>query len=192
MRRHACRAAFAAGRLDHVGLSVLPSAEAGEDAREVERDTLRALAPADRVPILQSWLRALVAAGLRVASSRIATAEPLGKVGMDSLAAVELRHRVEARLGPALPPDASLQDLTIAQLAAELAARVDAPAPSENSARHARSGASRRPVREVPGRRGVLRRVPDPARPLLHPAHPGRSRPGPGCASPAVKSSSGR
>ena len=131
VKRHACRAAFAAGRLDHVGLSVLPSAEAGEDAREVERDRLRAVAPADRVPILQSWLRALVAAGLRVASSRIATDEPLGKVGMDSLAAVELRHRVEARLGPALPPDASLQDLTIAQLAAELAACVDAPASSE-------------------------------------------------------------
>jgi glycine C-acetyltransferase len=113
-------------------MSVLPSATMGED-RELERATLLALAPADRPPVLESWLRALVAAGLQVASSRIAPEEPLGRLGIDSLAAIELRHRIEARLGTVLAADASLQDLTIAQLATELSTALDGTGSAENS-----------------------------------------------------------
>jgi 7-keto-8-aminopelargonate synthetase-like enzyme/acyl-CoA synthetase (AMP-forming)/AMP-acid ligase II/acyl carrier protein len=133
VRRHACRAAFVAGRLDHVGMSVLSSAAMAEDDRQLDRATLLALAPADRPPVLTSWLRALVAAGLQVNSSRIAAEEPLGKLGIDSLAAVGLRHRIEARLGAVLTPDAWLQDLTVAQLATELATALDGTGPAQNT-----------------------------------------------------------
>jgi 7-keto-8-aminopelargonate synthetase-like enzyme/acyl-CoA synthetase (AMP-forming)/AMP-acid ligase II len=132
VQRRACRAAFLAGRLDHVGLSVLASAEGDADSAELGRDTLLTLAPAARRAVLQSWLQALVAGTLRVASSRVATGDPLGNVGIDSLAAIELRHRIEARLGIVIPPDVTIEDLGIAQLARQLAGQLDGavPAPS--------------------------------------------------------------
>jgi phthiocerol/phenolphthiocerol synthesis type-I polyketide synthase C len=54
--------------------------------------------------------------------------EPLNRLGIDSLMAVELKNRVEADLETTLPVTALLQGPSLSQLAAQLLEGLDAPA----------------------------------------------------------------
>ncbi|HEX9254550.1 MAG TPA: AMP-binding protein, partial [Candidatus Angelobacter sp.] len=67
---------------------------------------------------IQSWLVAQVASAIGVDSGRIDIHRPLVSLGLDSLTAVELAHKVERTLGLAWQA-ASLLDKTITELAAQ-------------------------------------------------------------------------
>src|SRR5207253_314999 len=69
---------------------------------------------------IQSWLVAQVASAIGVDPGRIDIHRPLVSLGLDSLSAVELAHKVERTLGLAWQA-ASLLDKTLTELAAQAA-----------------------------------------------------------------------
>ena len=111
IQRHACRAAFLDG-----SLPVLARWQA--DAEE------EAVAPADAhasgaldAGSLAEWLASQLGAVLGVEPSRIEAGRPLTSYGLDSLAAIEVAHRVEVALGVSLSPSDLLREQSVAGLA---------------------------------------------------------------------------
>ena len=119
IQRHACRAAFLAGELEVIGSSTLDGDAAGEEREPVTRTALLALTPAERRPLLESYLLERAARLLNVAPSRLEREQPLIVLGLDSLMAIELANAIEADLGMAVPAVELLADFSIAQLAAQ-------------------------------------------------------------------------
>src|ERR1700728_2145955 len=68
------------------------------------------------------WLVEEVARLAGVSPARVDPAKAIASYALDSLAAVELAHAVETRLGVSVPMAALFSDLTVANLAASLAA----------------------------------------------------------------------
>jgi polyketide synthase 12/epothilone polyketide synthase D len=86
---------------------------------DVDRDLLERLAaaaPAEQLALMASFLRTQVAQVLRLPESKLEVEAPLASLGMDSLLGLELRNRLEARLGFPLPADLQWQYPTIASL----------------------------------------------------------------------------
>ena len=132
IRRRACRAAFLAGGLDAIGVSVLDDVPPSPDADALSRDallteTLLAMPPRQRHQLLERYLRKQVARSTKVPLSRLDTRQPLSTLGLDSLMAVELRHNLETDLGVLLPVETLLQTSSIAQLATHVADRLATP-----------------------------------------------------------------
>ncbi|WP_437759618.1 non-ribosomal peptide synthase/polyketide synthase [Sorangium sp. So ce1389] len=130
VQRRACRAAFLGAELEVLQASVIEPAEqeGGPIALErLAREELAALAPGERLEALRAYLRAHLASALRVGPDALDAEEPIGSLGVDSLAAIELQHRIERDLGAVVPMVAFLQDTTLARLAADLLAQLDEP-----------------------------------------------------------------
>ncbi|MFJ4972580.1 amino acid adenylation domain-containing protein [Streptomyces sp. NPDC088755] len=83
-------------------------------------DTFRAADEETRRTLVASRFAALCAAVLRTGTDRIDPAEGLGRLGLDSLLAMELRARIHAELGVALPVVALLSGTPAGELAALL------------------------------------------------------------------------
>jgi amino acid adenylation domain-containing protein/non-ribosomal peptide synthase protein (TIGR01720 family) len=66
---------------------------------------------------LRAWLRSLLAARLGVEIAQIDDGRPVSRYGLDSLAAIELTHAIEACLGVALPMATLLQGPSVNELA---------------------------------------------------------------------------
>ncbi|MFE4971964.1 amino acid adenylation domain-containing protein [Kitasatospora sp. NPDC056651] len=79
-------------------------------------DTYRAADPQARRELVTERFTAAAAAVLRIAAERIDTETRLGAHGLDSLLAMELRARVHAELGVALPVVALLSNGTVGDL----------------------------------------------------------------------------
>lgn len=79
--------------------NVAGSAVHGADARTL----LETAQPAERAALLVEWLRVALASVMRLPAESIDPKAPLDRLGLDSLAAVELNHRVRAGYGQALP-----------------------------------------------------------------------------------------
>ena len=104
IQRSATREAFLAGRLEEFGRSVL-CASAPPTAAAITRDALLALAPA---PVLRrqqvlEYLRGLVTAVLGVPAAGWSALMSPVQLGMESLAATEFQHRLEADFGLVVP-----------------------------------------------------------------------------------------
>jgi acyl transferase domain-containing protein/acyl-CoA synthetase (AMP-forming)/AMP-acid ligase II/acyl carrier protein len=85
------------------------------------------LAPAaERRVLLEAHLRDNAARVLRLVPSEVDTCRPLNALGMDSIMAVELRHRVEATYGLTFSIVALLEGSSIAALAERLASQLPA------------------------------------------------------------------
>jgi aryl carrier-like protein len=84
------------------------------------RDALLAVEPGKRQEALVSHLRQQVARVLGLAPSKLDVQQPLNRVGLDSLMAVELKNRIEVDLGIALPTVELLEGPSITQLATRL------------------------------------------------------------------------
>ena len=69
-----------------------------------------------------------IARVLRCSPSKIDVHQPLTKLGIDSLMAVELKNRVEIDLELTIPVTALLQGPSLAQLSARLVSQLPAPA----------------------------------------------------------------
>jgi acyl carrier protein len=97
------------------------SAPGAGDQPSSARELLLA-APADRRPeLVQALVVSELARVLRCAPSRIDVHQPLTRLGLDSLMAVEFRNRIEGGLAVRLPVAELLKGPTIVGLAARLA-----------------------------------------------------------------------
>ncbi len=111
VQRHRCRQLYLEGGFSALGHSVL---EAAETEAEGLVGTLSRL--------------------LGVASSSIRPESSLTGLGLDSLAAIELKHRLESELGAELPLTDLLSGITVSELEARLAAAVEGPGPAVSTA----------------------------------------------------------
>ena len=72
-----------------------------------------------------------VGAVLRLAAARVPVDRPLKELGLDSLMALELRHRLERRTGLRLTPSLAWNYPTVRGLADHLAGRLEIPLDAE-------------------------------------------------------------
>ena len=117
IQRHACRVAFLNGTLECVAGWREPGAS--------EREPVTVSKPLlETREAIESWLISQIATRSGVApseasseaSSEIDIHQPIDNYGMDSLAAIELAHRIERDLGVALPMVSFLESPSIGQL----------------------------------------------------------------------------
>ncbi|MBS4100241.1 type I polyketide synthase [Tsukamurella paurometabola] len=99
----------------------------GEDDGESVLDRLAAAPAEERLVIAVDGVRLTVSRVLRMAEELIPDDEPLGRLGVDSMLATELRIRVEQQFGAAPSIAFLLDGATVATIAAELLAALDIP-----------------------------------------------------------------
>ncbi len=141
VHRRACRELCLSGGLPVLGRSALGlgASEPAPLAAGALREALTATPEAEREGLLGSWLRQTFARLARVAPEGIDPDQPLGRFGLDSLVAVELKTAVEAELGAELPVAALLDGMTLAEAARRLRRDPHPLAPSPTRT-HARPG----------------------------------------------------
>jgi NAD(P)-dependent dehydrogenase (short-subunit alcohol dehydrogenase family)/acyl carrier protein len=95
------------------------------------RDALLAAEPAERRPLLQSYLSEQVARVLGLSPSKLDVQQPLSHLGLDSLMAVELKNRIAVDLNVNVPVVKFLQgfsvDQAVTQVLDQLAAEAANP-----------------------------------------------------------------
>jgi amino acid adenylation domain-containing protein len=124
IQRAACREQFLKGNLSVLSeWRSLPAAAAASDA-ESETVSLR---DADEI---EAFLTGQVAASLHLSETKIDIHQPIVNYGLDSLAATELIHSIEMRLGTVLRVTDFLQGVSIAQLAAQCLERLSETEPA--------------------------------------------------------------
>ncbi|TCP57971.1 amino acid adenylation domain-containing protein [Tumebacillus sp. BK434] len=124
IQRHACRNQFLDGTLATIASDVLAS-DASEAVVDLSREELLALPEADRGAALTSFLTGACAAVIGVTQKQIAPEQSLHALGMDSLMAVELKHRVEASFGVELTMGDVLDGPSVNELTALILSRID-------------------------------------------------------------------
>ncbi|MBV9789076.1 MAG: AMP-binding protein, partial [Chloroflexi bacterium] len=125
IQRHACRNQFLAGELQLIGSSTLEVASQEQDDPTLSREELLAVAPDERQTRLEAFLQAQVAQVLR-SGERPQLDVAIGSLGLDSLMAVDLQYRLESALGVLVPMAQFFEETTLAQLAAQILADIDA------------------------------------------------------------------
>ena len=132
LRRRALRDAWLAGELDRLASSRHAGAEPQPDS--IHREAILALPSAERTAAIVQALQFLAATLLRTAPENLAPDQSLISFGLDSLALVELNHRIQMQLGVTLSLATSLENSTLRALADLVAERVatesDIPAAS--------------------------------------------------------------
>jgi amino acid adenylation domain-containing protein len=130
VRRAACRAAYLEGRLPVVAVSELGSqATRAADESLPEQAVLVALPEPLRTSTLADALSTTVARRIGDIGDtrRVGTDDGWIGMGLDSLGAMELCHRIERRYGVRLPASALLADATASAVAARITAALAAP-----------------------------------------------------------------
>jgi FkbH-like protein/FkbM family methyltransferase len=130
IQRHACKAGFLKGELEALASSVLDASAAAEPEAELvlDRAALLATEPGERAQRLAAYLRQQVAQALHVAPSRVHPDQPLTALGLDSLAAVELKNRIEDDFDVPVPMAGLLEDISLMQLVARVTEHLESPA----------------------------------------------------------------
>jgi amino acid adenylation domain-containing protein len=128
IRRRACRAAWRAGELKVIGGSPAPLVEAPDEG--LTRESLLALPEDERLPALAAWLGRRAARLARVEPSDVSLRSPLVRVGLDSLASVELQHAVERGLGAVVAVDLLLGGASPLEIAVTILSRLAEPQPA--------------------------------------------------------------
>ncbi len=119
IQRHACRAGFLNGSLNIVESSVLEAADVSESEVSLSREKLLAAPPEERQILVISYLQNLASRVLKADLSRTDPQLPLTRLGIDSLKAIELEHRLESDLGVVMPMVRFLEGASIIQLVTE-------------------------------------------------------------------------
>ncbi|MGH8571039.1 MAG: beta-ketoacyl reductase, partial [Gammaproteobacteria bacterium] len=102
-----------------------PAAEASRPGGAVDLALELCAAPAaEREARVEAHLRVQVAGVLRLAPDEVSIEQPLNRIGLDSLMAVELRNRLRSQLGLDVPLVRFMEDLSIRSLASELGAQL--------------------------------------------------------------------
>ncbi len=122
IQRFAARAAFLERSLEVV------AEWRGTAVSETEVAAPAPVAAVRNAEVVEAWLRSELAAKLGMDESRIDVHQPVTRYGLDSLAAVELMHVIESSLGVSVPLANFLRSPSIAELALEIAARLESEA----------------------------------------------------------------
>jgi phthiocerol/phenolphthiocerol synthesis type-I polyketide synthase C len=104
---------------------------AGEDPTKKDssvRKDILAAEPEERRPLVERFLVEQIAQVLKCSPAKVDAHQPLSRLGIDSLMAVELKNRVEADLETPVPVTALLQGPSLSQLATQLLEGLDAQA----------------------------------------------------------------
>jgi acyl-CoA synthetase (AMP-forming)/AMP-acid ligase II/acyl carrier protein len=129
VRRRACRDDFLHGGLQEVGRSVRSPRHPGDPVdAEASRAALAAVLGAkqeQRLPALVAYLRQRVAGAAGVEVAEICVDQPFLVLGLDSLRLLELKQRIEAELGIALPLERFIDCPTIVALGAAVLDEVE-------------------------------------------------------------------
>ncbi len=130
--RSACRHAFQTGSLDGmIAQDLLPEMveEAAEPALSSEPkltvESLLAITPPNRQSYLEAYIQEQLAKGLRVDPAKLTPQQPLHKLGLDSLATLEIKHQIEVELGVDVPIVKFLEGITIADLAMQILSQMN-------------------------------------------------------------------
>ena len=132
VQRRLCRARLLAGDLDVLASSTLDDAAVVEVAVVSEPPT-----PQERGRDVAAWLRAELAAAFRVRESVVDFGKPLGALGLDSLLAVELRHRIETEFAVSMPLTTFFEEMSLEDLAARIVEQLENGEPSDEHTRGA-------------------------------------------------------
>ncbi|MFP5263070.1 MAG: amino acid adenylation domain-containing protein [Blastocatellia bacterium] len=120
IQRHACREGFLAGTLEAITRSTFDdstSAYLTGCENELGPETLARLDAYECYARLSSYLKAQLSDLLKIDLSQIDSQTPLTAFGIDSLMAIDLKHRIESNLGVVSPIGDFLQGLNINQIA---------------------------------------------------------------------------
>ncbi|HEY0079201.1 MAG TPA: amino acid adenylation domain-containing protein [Pyrinomonadaceae bacterium] len=116
IQRRACRAKFLAGELSVIGEWRGAKGETEREATRVDEAV-----GFENTEDVAAWLASLLASKLGIEAASIDVRQSFNRYGLDSLAAIELAHSVEARLGVDVSVISFLESSSIAQLASEIA-----------------------------------------------------------------------
>ncbi|HVR96174.1 MAG TPA: AMP-binding protein, partial [Thermoanaerobaculia bacterium] len=136
IQRHACLTLYLGGELAVVGRSSVaepvPVETAETAAPPLSRAVLAALDPAERRVPLLAWLRASAARFLGAPAASIDPEQPLTGLGLDSLAAIELKTSVETALAVQVPLADLLQGAGLGEMADRILVDLEAGAVEES------------------------------------------------------------
>jgi natural product biosynthesis luciferase-like monooxygenase protein len=120
IQRYVCRNIFLESQLEILDSEIIDSSTT-VDAQETLSPELVLAAQDDKRPqLLVSYLRQLVAGVRQIDPARVEPRQPLSMIGLDSIMAIQLQHKLEMHLGIVLPMAMFLQQQSIDQLAASI------------------------------------------------------------------------
>jgi acyl carrier protein len=122
--------AYAPPLLSHLAEEVAKHAGSAKAKRKgdgLTREKILGAESGQRQQLVETFLIEQVARVLRSSPSKLDPHQPLTKLGIDSLMAVELKNRVELDLEVTIPVTALLQGPTLAQLATLLLEQLNTP-----------------------------------------------------------------
>jgi acyl transferase domain-containing protein/lauroyl/myristoyl acyltransferase/acyl carrier protein len=125
-----------------------PTAE--EDTGDL-RESLRSLAPKERVEAISRQIVAMVARIVRTNAEKLPTAKPLQEIGFDSLMAIELINAVERRFDLSLPAATITSTVSVQSIAEALSGLM-----AEEDPAAAAASVSSTPAPPEPGNSGIL------------------------------------
>jgi aryl carrier-like protein len=89
------------------------------------RESVLAAAPHERSALLETYLREQLGRVLGRSPAKLDVLQPLNRLGLDSLMAVEMKNRIEIDIGVLIPMVRLLQGPSLAQIAGQLSERLD-------------------------------------------------------------------
>ncbi|HVJ91521.1 MAG TPA: type I polyketide synthase [Labilithrix sp.] len=112
---------------------LVPRAKAPKsESRSVSlRESIAGLPPAERERVIAELVRAETAASLRMNSAAVPMDQPLQRMGLDSLTALEIRNRLQAKSGESLPATLLFEHPTAGAVVRELVKRLGGARPEE-------------------------------------------------------------
>jgi hypothetical protein len=125
----------------------------------VTRETLALAEPPEQRTQLETYLREHIAAALGLPPVRLDPRQPVNTLGLDSLMIYEMKRRVRADLGVALPAVRFFEKVTIPDLASELSIKLAAPTDEGPTGPTPAVHRKRRPVPEGGFWKGLAGRV---------------------------------
>jgi amino acid adenylation domain-containing protein len=133
IQRHLCRASFLEQSLHIIGQSTISNTHDSvwelEPDHDFGREALFAVSVHERQTFLQNYLREHIAKVAGVHPSQIDGQDSLGRLGLDSLMALELQNEIETRFDVAFSVTNFLSRSTLAQIADDLLAQLTDSSP---------------------------------------------------------------
>ncbi len=120
--RRACRALYLKGELNLVGTSILEDSTSDVDIT-LTREALRNAVPEERLKMVISYLQTLVENIVKY--SPVDFQQPLVRLGIDSIATVEISHRLKDDLNVVLPQTIFLEDINGFDIARRIVEDID-------------------------------------------------------------------
>ncbi|HEX8472816.1 MAG TPA: condensation domain-containing protein [Pyrinomonadaceae bacterium] len=134
IQRHLCRERFLASTLDEAARSLTGHSVKETGSRQHTRDELLLAPPEERLRFVEEYLRGRVAGVLKVSPWSLRLSQSLATAGLDSLAAAELKYRIESDLNVVVPLVKFLEGDSLSLLATQLLQLIEEAPSVEESA----------------------------------------------------------